>query len=154
VHRFQTLLVPGTREPYRSWTFLLIPPEMAVDWGPGQKVVCGYVSGRPFQGTASRGEGVWRVPIPREFRESAGITCGTTVEAALELDLRPRLVSIPDELQAIFRTHPEVAAMFDQLAPSMRRAWAEYVSEAKRPETRIRRANAAPDGIRTRNYPR
>lgn len=154
MHRFQTILVSGKKRPYTSWTFLIIPPELAMDWGPGQKEVRGTLSGYAFRGTASRGEGVLRVPIARDLREKAGLCCGDTVEVALELDADPRPVHVPDELRAVFRDDPEVAALYDKLPPSHRRAWATYVAEAKKPETRMRRARKAPDGIRCREFPR
>lgn len=154
MHRFQTILVSGRKRPYDSWTFLIIPPEVAMKWGPGPKPVRGTVSGYAFRGTASRGEGTLRVPIPRDFRLAAGFGRGDPVEVALELDPDPRPVRVPDELRAVFKEEPEVAALYARLPPAHRRAWATHVAEAKRPETRTRRARRAPDGIRAREFPR
>jgi Domain of unknown function (DUF1905)/Bacteriocin-protection, YdeI or OmpD-Associated len=153
-HRFQTTLVSGRRRPYASWTFLVIPPDVAATWGAGQNAVRGTIAGHPFRGTASRGEGVLRVPIPRDLREQAGLRRGDTVEVALALDAKPRPVIVPDELRAVFRDDPEIAVLYDRLPPSCRRAWATYVAEAKQSVTRIRRAQRAPEGIRTRAFPR
>ena len=154
MHRFQTVLVPGRKSPYDSWTFIILPPELAMRWGAGQKAVRGTISGKEFRGTASRGEGSLRVPVPRALRDEAGVRCGDSVEVMLDLDTAPRPVQIPDELQAVLEANPDVAALYDVLPPSHRRAWAEYVAEAKRPETRIRRACHAPAGIRARAFPR
>ena len=151
---FQTILVPGTKLPYRSWTFLVLPPELEVDWGAGRKAVRGTIAGTPFRGTVSRGEGVLRMPVPRELREEAGVRCGDTVEVVIELDTNPRPLELPDELRAVFDDDPAVAELYDQLPPSHRRAWATFVDEAKRPETRIRRARKAADGIRARQFPK
>ncbi len=153
MHRFQATLVSGRKRPYTAWTFLVIPPDLAMRWGPGQKPVRGTISGYAFRGTASRGEGALRVPIPRAFREKAGLNRGDTVDAALELDAAPPPVPVPDELRAVLEDDPEAAALYDGLPPSHRRAWASYVAEAKRPETRLRRARRAPDGIRARDFP-
>jgi hypothetical protein len=35
MHRFQTILVSGKKNPYTSWTFLIIPADLAIDWGAG-----------------------------------------------------------------------------------------------------------------------
>lgn len=152
--RFRTVLVPGTKQPYRSWTFLIIPADVAMQWGPGQKAVRGSVNGHKFQGTASRGEGALRVPIPRDFRQETGLGCGDTVDVVLDLDMSSRLVHVPVELQAVFNDQPDIATLFDELPPSLRRAWATYVAEAKQAETRRRRAERAPEGIRARAFPR
>lgn len=151
---FRTTLVSGSKPPYTSWTFLVIPAELAVQWGAGQKAVRGTISGTTFRGTASRGEGQLRIPIPRELRERVGVAVGDTVDVAIELDPSPRPLSVPEELRAVFRDHPEVARLYEQLPPSIRRAWSAYVGEAKRPETRKRRAQKAPHGILAREFPR
>jgi Domain of unknown function (DUF1905)/Bacteriocin-protection, YdeI or OmpD-Associated len=153
MHRFRTTLVPGGKAPYTSWTFLIIPPDLTTSWGRGQKPVRGTISGHPFRGTASRGEGVLRVPLTRDLREKAGLRRGDTVAVALELDATPRPVRVPHELRAVFKNDPAVAALYARLPPSHRRAWATYVAEAKRPETRMRRARRAPAGIRARAFP-
>ncbi len=150
---FETILVPGRKPPYDSWTFILVPPELAVLWGAGPKAVRGTISGMVFRGTASRGEGSLRVPVTRVLCEAAGVRCGDSVEVVLDLDADPRPVAIPDELQAVLRADPDVAALYDALPPAHRRAWAGYVAEAKRPETRLRRAQSAPRGIRAREFP-
>jgi len=151
--RFQTVLVSGGKRPYASWTFLIVPRALATTWGRGQKAVHGTISGYAFRGTASRGEGVLRVPIPRDLREKAGLRRGDRVEVDLQLDAAPRVVRVPKELRAIFTADPEVGGLYAKLPPSCQRAWATYVAEAKRSETRLRRARIAPRGIRARAFP-
>lgn len=152
--RFRATLVAGRKAPYTSWTFLTIPDELATKWGAGQKAVRGTIAGKPFRGTATRGEGVLRVPLAQELREELGVRTGDTVEVTIELDSEPRPIEIPDELRAVFDDDPEVAVLYERLAPSCRRAWASYVGDAKRPETRVRRARKAPAGIRAREFPK
>jgi len=152
--RFKTRLVAGRKPPYTTWTFVIVPPQVAKTWGTGQKAVRGTLSGHAFRGTASRGEGTMRVAIPRAFREQAGLRKGEPVDVVLELDAQPRRVRIPAELAAVFKDDPAAAELYDRLPPSHRRAWAAYVAEARRPETRMRRARLAPEGIRARAFPR
>ena len=154
MHRFQATLAPGTKRPYDAWTFLIIPPELAAQWGRGQKAVRGTLAGTSFRGTASTGEGLLRMPVPRELRDEAGVGCSDTVDVEIELDPEPRPLELPDELRALLDASPEIAALFEQLPPAHRRAWAAYVDEARQPETRMRRAQKAPDGIRRRAFPR
>lgn len=153
-NHFRVTLVPGRKRPYDTWTFIIVPPAMAASWGAGPLPVRGTVAGIAFRGTASRGEGSLRVPVPRELRDEAGVGCGDTVEVSLERDTAPRPVEIPPELQSVFEAHPDVARLFDALPPAHRHAWAAYVADAKRPETRERRAKSAPEGIRAREFPR
>ena len=151
---FRSTLVSGSKRPYSSWTFLIVPSELAAEWGAGQIAVRGTISGTSFRGTASRGEGYLRIPITRKLREQAGVATGDTVDVALEVDKEPRPLELPCELLAVFNDQPELARFFEQLPPSLRLAWAAYVGEAKRPETRIRRARKAPRSILAREFPR
>jgi uncharacterized protein YdeI (YjbR/CyaY-like superfamily) len=96
---------------------------------------------------------VLRIPVPREVREAAGVKRGDRVTVELQLDAEPRPVVIPDELAAVFRSHSDVATLFDTLPPAHRRAWASHVAGAKRAETRLRRAKRAVEGIRARAFP-
>lgn len=61
--------------------------------------------------------------------------------SALELEL-------PDELAVALDGDPPVRAAFYALAPSHRREYANWVAEAKRPETRVRRAGRAVEMVR------
>ena len=54
-----------------------------------------------------------------------------------------RRVSVPPELDRALRDHPEAKAAFDAFPPSHRREYAEWIAEAKRPETKERRVQQA-----------
>jgi uncharacterized protein YdeI (YjbR/CyaY-like superfamily) len=64
---------------------------------------------------------------------------------------------VPDDLAAAFAAHPDSREQFDAFPPSARRAILEWVTTARRPETRARRvervAAAAAVGERA-NQPR
>jgi hypothetical protein len=153
--RFPARLVPGRKPPYDTWNFVELPPEAArALGGRWPRPVRGTLAGTPFRGTAARGEGVVRVPFTREWMGRAGVARGEVVEVALELDPEPRPVEVPAELARLLDADADLAARFERLAPSMRRAWADHVAGAKRPETRLRRAKAAPAGIRAREWPK
>jgi len=154
VHRFRTTLVSGRKRPYSTWTFVVVPPRLAAEWGRGHRAVRGTIAGHAFRGAASTGEGVLRVAIRRDFLDATGLGRGDAVTVALELDAAPRTLRVPSELDTVLRDDREAAALFEALPPSHRRAWASYVGEAKLAETRVRRARKAPDGIRARAFPK
>ena len=152
MNEFETVLVPGHKPPYASWTFIEVPPAIAKAIGHGPVRVT--VSGTSFRGTASRSQGVLRVPVKREVLERAGVACGDRVAVTLARDAQPRPVHVPPELQKHLDGNAALRKAFDALPPSHRRAWASYVAEAKQAATRERRAAKAPDGIRSRSFPR
>lgn len=150
---FSTVLVPGTRRPYDSWTFAVIPGPVVDALGSLRAQVRGTINGVSFTGTVSKGEGVYRMPVPRDLQTRAKISRGDRVRVFMEVDPEPRPVHIPDELQEVLAADPDLSRRFDALPPAHRRAWASHVAEAKRAETRLRRAARAPEGIRHKSFP-
>jgi uncharacterized protein YdeI (YjbR/CyaY-like superfamily) len=59
-------------------------------------------------------------------------------EWARDLRQAPSL-EVPDDLRAALSGHPAAQARFDALPPSHRREYLEWITEAKKPETRARR---------------
>jgi uncharacterized protein YdeI (YjbR/CyaY-like superfamily) len=51
--------------------------------------------------------------------------------------------AIPPELQALLAKNPAVKSAFDALSPAHRKEYADWVAGAKKPETRLVRAEKA-----------
>jgi hypothetical protein len=151
--KYRTELVSGHRVPYHTWTFAVVPPEVRHALGGVARIdVRGTISGAAFRSTISRGEGVYRFPVIREVREAAGVGVGDVVDITLEVDTEPRPIEVPSELRKVLQGEG-LWKEFGGLAPSLRRAWAQHVAEAKKPETRMDRARRAPAAIRARLFP-
>jgi len=50
-------------------------------------------------------------------------------------------VELPAELEAVFRRHPDAKAKFEGFGEKHQREYVTYVAEAKKPETRLNRAD-------------
>ena len=68
---------------------------------------------------------------------------GEPVEIELTRDTSPRVLALPEELEAAFEAEPALGERFASLSFSRRREMAEPIGEAKRPETRARRLEDA-----------
>jgi hypothetical protein len=83
--------------------------------------------------------GKYYLGLRKDVREAAMLAPGETVDLTLELDEEPREVVLPDDLAAGLRTDPE--------------EYVEWVTSAKRAETRQRRLAEVPSllkrGVRT-----
>lgn len=150
---FSTVLVSGGKRPYDSWTFVIVPNQVVATLGSKRAQVRGTIDGVSFKGTVRRGEGVYRMPVPRDLQTKADIACGDRVRVVMEVDSEPRPIDIPPELEEVLAADPDLAGRFEGLPPAHRRAWAAYVADAKQSETRIRRAAKAIDGIRKKAFP-
>jgi hypothetical protein len=125
-----------------------VPFDAREAFGEARPPVRGTVNGTPIRGRLAVYGGATYLGLRREIREAAGIEVGDLVEVVLELDDEPREVEVPAELDAALSGDAGPRAVFDALAFTHRREYAEWVGEAKRPETRVRRAERALEMLR------
>lgn len=108
------------------------------------------VNGYTWRTSVARMGGEFLVGLSREVRQAAGVEAGDSVEVTLELDTAPRAVEVPEALAAGLAADPEAKAAFDAMAFTHRKEYARWVAEAKREETRQRRAEQAVEMIRAK----
>src|SRR5215210_3975583 len=135
-------------QPAEVGTYVVIPPDVVAALGAtGRTSVTGTIDGQPFSNQVMpyTFEGVGRqvvMVVNRAVRTSLGKNAGDNVEFVLARDTRSRSadVTVPPELVGALAGDAGAKAAFDRLAPAHRHEHAEYVGEAKREETRRRRA--------------
>lgn len=81
--------------------------------------------------------------LSKAARAELGVEIGEAVHAVIELDTDERTVELPDDFAAALAARPGARAAFEALPPSHRREHVRAIDEAKRPETRLRRIEAA-----------
>lgn len=123
-------------------TGIEVPPEIVEALGGGKRVaVTVTVNGFTYASTLAVMGGRHLLPFSSDKRAATGLAGGDAIVVDLELDTAPRTVEIPDDLAAAL-AEAGVAAAFDALAPSARKAHVTNVEGAKAPETRARRISA------------
>lgn len=150
---FESELVAGDRAPYDTWTFVIVPDDVHEQFGRSKPPVRGTIAGEPFRGTIHRSAGKLRLLVRRELLDRIGASRGDVVPVEIEADPEPRTVEVPPELEAVLGDDMELAELYAKASPSMQRAWATYVDEAKKSDTRVRRAEKARRGLREKLYP-
>jgi len=157
VVRFATTILPAP-----LGTFVIIPDEVVAALKvKGRTSVVGTIDGQPFRNQFMPydfdGEGrKIAMVVNRAVRTALGKDAGDEVVFELERDLRSRSadIVIPEELVAALAADPVARTRFEALAPTHRRDHAEHVAQAKRPETRVRRAAKTVDSLRGPSEPR
>lgn len=86
------------------------------------------------------------IGLSKAARAELGVEIGQDVSAEIALDSQPREVEVPAELSDALGA--DSAAAFEGLTFTHRREFASWVGEAKRPETRVRRAEQAVQMLR------
>ena len=142
----------GRLEQHGSGTLLEVPFDVRAVFGKARAPVRGTVNGHPFRTTVAVYGGRYFLGFRREIREAAGFDDGDRLSVVLELDDEPRTVAVPPELEAVLARDAEAKAVFDGLSYTHRREYVEWVSGAKREETRRTRLERAVamlrDGVR------
>ncbi len=101
------------------------------------------LNGYEYRTTIAVYGGRYYLPVRREIREAAGLAPGTAVAVDLTLDEEPGEIALPEEFAQTLAADPEAGAAFARLPYGHRREFVGWIGEAKRAETRRRRAEKA-----------
>jgi hypothetical protein len=143
--RFEARLArPATAKPV-SWTFLILPKNASAKLPTrSMTTVEGTLNGQPFRATLEPdGEKSHWLKVSKKLREAAGAAVGDVVA----LEIAPAAVEpeprVPADLRAALAAAPQAKAVWSDLTPVARRDWIQWITSAKKAETRARRvANA------------
>ena len=128
--------------------WLEVPLDAKAVFGEARPAVAGTLNGTPFRGRLSVYGGRTYLGLKKEVREAAGLDLGDAVEVVIDRDEAPREVEIPPELLVAFERDSAAKAAFDAMAFTHRKEYVRWVGEAKKEETRERRAAKALEMLR------
>ena len=120
-----------------------IPFDVRKVWGRARVPVTGTINGFKFRTTVCPMRGEYFVCVNRFMREGGKCGVGDTVKVVMEPDTAPRTITAPPDLKKAMRTNPAAQASWDRYSYSHRKEFAQWITEAKKPETRARRLEKA-----------
>jgi len=123
--------------------FVDIPEEIAEAFGPRRPVwIRGTANGAPFEThLLPRADGEPYLILNTDIRQRAGAKLGEDLDVAIEENPTPRNreLPVPDDLSELLEEFPDVKAAFERLSKSRRYYLIEWIEEAKKSETRMKR---------------
>ena len=135
----------GRLEDVDGYVCLLLPESLGCRLGDVYRL--------PVKGTVARlsvrtslfrqGDGTRLLIVNKRMQRAAGVGLGDEITVVLEAEAAPRTVSVPAELERALARSRRARAAFDAMPYSHKRRWADWVGEAKRMQTRVRRADEA-----------
>lgn len=130
--------------------FVELPAEVLTGLGGGTRFrVRGTIDGAGFASSAmAMGAGRVCVGVHKATRAAIGASLGDSLRLEVERDDRPRELVVPAELKEALGRDAEAGTTFEQLSATHRREYAEWIANAKRPETRRRRVGQALEMLR------
>lgn len=105
--------------------------------------------GVEYRGSIVRMGGQHVLGMPRAIQNEVGKTHGDQVTVSVERDHSERDVDLPAELANLLEADLVARNAFQALSYSHRQEHANYVAEAKKPETRKRRAEKTVESLRS-----
>lgn len=133
-----TTIVSG--ESGKNVTGLPVPIQAVTALGTQKKPkVIVSLNGYSYRSTVAVFGAVFILPLSQEHREAARVHAGDKVEVTIELDLKPRIVEVPDDLRASLSRRVGALDAFNALSYTMRKEYVRQVNEAKAQVTRERR---------------
>lgn len=126
-------------------TLVPIPKDVAAQLGlKGMPKIQAVIAGAPYRGSLMpMGDGTYCLGVLKSIQEAAGVGLGDTIEVLIELDTEPRSVEAPPDLAAALAKDKKAAAAWARLSFTNKKEMAVSLTDAKRPETRTRRLEAA-----------
>lgn len=131
--------------PSGSWSEIQIPFSVEKEWGSRARMsVCGTFNGFAFRSSIfPDGKGGHTMMVNKAMKEGGKAASGDTVTVEMQLDTKPRTVEVPKDFKAALSGNTKASATFEEFSPSHRRAYVDWITQAKRAETRTVRIASA-----------
>lgn len=130
----------------RSGHAVEVDPKRAAAIGAKHRTrMRGTFAGSPYRSNlASMGGGRLILGVRKATVQASGVSIGDAVSVTMRVDTEPfPSDTVPPELEERLRRSQRARVAGGALAPSHRREHAAHILDAKKPETRARRADAA-----------
>jgi hypothetical protein len=135
--KFRTVL-EGDKAGKMETACFAVPFDPADVWGRARIPVTVTINGYTWRSTVANMCGRRFIVVNAEARAGAGVKAGDAVTVAMEPDTEPRVMEIPPELKKALGA--KLTATLTKLAYTHQKEYVKWYSEAKKDETRQRRA--------------
>jgi hypothetical protein len=127
-----------------TWTFAPIPADISnhANLKAKMRVKCS-IDGVPLKSSLMAGSGELFIVIAKELRGKIGKQAGDVVKITLRSDTSDNIVNIPTDLEKALSTNEKAKTSFEKMAPSHKKAYALWITQAKTTETRSNRIGKA-----------
>jgi hypothetical protein len=128
----------------------LLSDDQVAQLGAGRKAfgVLVTVNGVQLQLRVARMGGENMIGLARAARAAAGVELGGEYEVTVAADLAAREIEVPDDLAQALAADAQAHQAFAGLAPSHRKEFVRWITEAKRDATRADRVTKTVEMVR------
>jgi hypothetical protein len=120
-----------------------VPFDAKAEYGSARAPVRCTINGVEYRSRLSVYAGTTYLGLRKDVRDAAGVSVGDEVQVTMDLDDEPREVEVPAVLAAALAADDAARGAYAGLSFTHRKEYAQWIAEAKRPETRERRVRRA-----------
>lgn len=126
-------------------TFVEFPYEVEKEFGvKGQVKVLATFDGCEYRGSlAKMGHNCHILGMTQKIRAAIGKKPGDIVHVILKEDNEPRVVEIPEDFKRLLEENEQAMSFFDTLSYTNRKEYVQWITGAKKAETREKRVKDA-----------
>lgn len=145
--RFRVLL--ETDPAGSAATGICVPFDVQKVYGTRARVpVRGTINGFPYRGSIfPAGDGKHYMVVNGKIRMGANLKGGETVSVTMERDEEPRTVAPSADFARALKANQQARTTWEGLSYTHRKEYTEWIEEAKKPETRVRRIAKAVEAL-------
>jgi hypothetical protein len=134
-YEFTAIIHP---HPSLDAAYIEFPYDVETEFGVrGQVKVLATFDGVEYRGSLAKMGGLCHcLGLTKEVRRAIGKSAGDTVRVVIRPDTAPRTVDVPDDLKALFSRHAEAREIFDGLSFTHKKEYVQWITSAKKRETR------------------
>ena len=131
--------------------YVLFPYDVEKEFGTKARVpVQATFDGVPYRGSLMKyGHAQHMLGILKGIREQIKKQPGDTVQVELQRDAATRTLTVPPELEKALK-QAGLQGFFDSLSYTHRKEYAQWIAEAKKEETRVRRVEKTIEMLRNK----
>ncbi len=132
--KFKTKIFTGGGNTAGFW----IPDDIVESFNKGRRVpVIVTINGYSYRNTITSYDGKFAVGVSIENRKNANVKVGDDVEIEIVYDDKPREIEVPEHMKKELNKSPEAKRIFNNLSYSKQKEFVQWISDAKKEETRL-----------------
>lgn len=137
------------KHPSLNSGYIEFPYDVKKEFGKGRVKVKSLIDGVQYQGSLVKmgGDCHW-LGITQEVRRAIGKNPGDIVHCVIEEDTEERIVDIPDDLMHLLAKEKYLLDYFKSLSYTHRKEYVQWITEAKKIETRRSRLEKTVEMLR------
>ena len=136
-------------DPKSAVTFVTLPFDVKALFGRARCPVRVTINEHTWRTTTQIYGDSYQIVVSAAARVAAAASAGDAVRVQIKKDATVRSADVPVELAVRLRCDAEAKDAFEALPAAHRREYSQWITEAELPQTRVRRAEAAVERLKT-----